>query len=260
MISVIVCSITPGKYEAVCASYARALADAAYEIVGIHDARSLCEGYNRGLRRARGDVLVFSHDDVEHLAPRLDATLGAHLRDADVVGVAGTTRQVGMGWTASGIEHAHGLVTHPAGSHFDLALYGVTAPLMLGMQSLDGVFFAARRDVAEALGFDEGTFDGWHGYDADFTYRCHKAEFRVAVALDIPVLHYSSANVDDAWLEYDARFRAKHGPAVCGPAGRWLDVTMRVSSLGDVAKAYDLQALRDLTATVRSRVQSALAA
>jgi GT2 family glycosyltransferase len=260
VISIIVCSITPAKYEAVCASYARALAGAAYEIVGIHDARSLCEGYNRGLRRAKGDVLVFSHDDIELLAPRLDAALSAHLRDADVVGVAGTTRQVGMGWTASGIEHAHGLVTHPAGSQFDLALYGVTAPLMLGIQSLDGVFFATRRDVAQALGFDEETFDGWHGYDADFTYRCYRANFRVAVALDIRLVHYSSANVDLAWLDYDARFRAKHGPAVCGPAGRWLDVKMRVSSLEDVAKAYDLQALRELTITARSRARSVLAA
>jgi len=39
--------------------------------VRIPDARSLAEGYNRGLRRARGDLLLFSHDDVRIVTPGL---------------------------------------------------------------------------------------------------------------------------------------------------------------------------------------------
>src|SRR5205823_11727268 len=101
-----------------------------------------------------------------HLAPALGSVLDRHLQHADVIGVAGTTRLVGMGWANSGIEHAHGVVTHPVGTHFEVAMYGVTAPLMLGMQALDGVFFAARREVAESMRFDDDAFDGWHGYDA----------------------------------------------------------------------------------------------
>ncbi len=256
MISVVVCSITPPKYEAVCATYARSLAGTSHEIVGIHDARSLCEGYNRGMERAKGDILVFSHDDVEQLAPSLGSVLDAHLQGADVIGVAGTTRLIGMGWASSGIEHAHGVVTHPAGPHFELAMYGVTAPLMLGMQALDGVFFATRREVATALRFDEAAFDGWHGYDADFSYRCHQAGFRVAVALDIPLVHHSSDGVDEAWLGYDMRFRAKHGAAVSGPYGRWLDVTMQVPTIDDVVAAYKLQELLELTKTVRAHART----
>ena len=41
MISVVICSVTPEKYKAVCASYARCLAGTPHEIVGVHDARSL---------------------------------------------------------------------------------------------------------------------------------------------------------------------------------------------------------------------------
>ena len=188
---------------------------------------------------------------MEHLAPALGPVLDRHLRRADVIGVAGTTQLVGMNWAHSGIQHAHGIVTHPAGAQFEVSLYGVTAPLMQGMQALDGVLFAARREVAETIRFDEDTFDGWHGYDTDFSYRCHQAGLRVdPVAFDIPLVHYSSGGVDEGWLKYDARFRAKHGPAVVGPDGRWLEVTMRVQTVGDVVGAYKLQKLVELTETV----------
>src|SRR5262249_6617665 len=79
MISVIVCSIDPAKFAAVSESYAHAFEGEAYEIVAIHDARSLCEGYNRALRLAKGDFCVFSHDDIDILATDLGARLRRHL-------------------------------------------------------------------------------------------------------------------------------------------------------------------------------------
>ena len=109
---------------------------------------------------------------------------------------------------------------------------------------------------AESIRFDEDAFDGWHGYDADFSCRCHQAGFRVAVALDIPLVHYSSDGVDEAWLNYDARFRAKHGATVLGSYGRWLDVTMQVPTIDDVVDAYKLERLLELTETVRARARS----
>ncbi|HYQ99239.1 MAG TPA: tetratricopeptide repeat protein, partial [Casimicrobiaceae bacterium] len=63
-VSVVVCSIDPRKFDAVAASYRQRFAGHALEIIGVHDARSLAEGYNRGASKANGDVLVFSHDDI----------------------------------------------------------------------------------------------------------------------------------------------------------------------------------------------------
>ena len=67
LVSVIVCSIDDAKLAAVTANYRERLAGTAHEIVAIRDARSLAEAYNRAARAAKGDLLVFSHDDVEHL-------------------------------------------------------------------------------------------------------------------------------------------------------------------------------------------------
>ncbi len=62
-ITIIICSIDADKYARVTRNLSERLAGQAYEIIGIHDARSLAEGYNRGVRRSRGDLLIFSHDD-----------------------------------------------------------------------------------------------------------------------------------------------------------------------------------------------------
>jgi len=45
------------------------LGDEPYEIVAVRDARSLAEGYNRGVARSSGDIVILSHDDIEFLDP-----------------------------------------------------------------------------------------------------------------------------------------------------------------------------------------------
>lgn len=256
MISVVICNVDPAKLAAVTASYAERMAGEPHEIVVIHDARSLCDGYNRGLARAAGDLIVFSHDDVEILTPDLGGTLRRHFADWDVVGVAGTTRLSGMGWASSGIEYACGAVTHGTPGDYELQLMGAPARVAGGIVALDGVFFATRRDVAHAVGFDASTFDGWHGYDTDFTFRCHLSGYRIAVCLDLMLIHFSKGHVDAAWLEYDARFRRKHR-ALLAPPGKWLDVRKRLRTREEVVAAYDFDELHRLTEAVRARAGGA---
>src|SRR4029453_17158555 len=62
-ISILVCSIDPARFGNVSASYQTHFAGHQLEIVGVHDARSLAEGYNRAATRSTGDILIFSHDD-----------------------------------------------------------------------------------------------------------------------------------------------------------------------------------------------------
>ena len=82
------------------------------------------------------------------------------------------------------------------------------------MQALDGLFMAANREVLERVRFDEVTFDGCHGYDMDFSFSSHLAGFRLAVAADMPALHASAGNFDQAWEHYAGRFMAKHAASI----------------------------------------------
>src|SRR6185295_4448699 len=61
-VSIVVCSIDDARLAAMQKSFRAALGDREHEFIVIHDARSLSEGYERGLRKSRHPTVVFSHD------------------------------------------------------------------------------------------------------------------------------------------------------------------------------------------------------
>ena len=104
------------------------------------------------------------------------------------------------------------------------------------------------------MGFDAVTFDGWHGYDTDFTFRCYLAGYRLAVCLDIRLIHFSQGTVDAAWLHYSKRFQEKHAAHLSPDAAQWLEVRKRVGTREEVLSAYDIGRLRALTDEIQLRV------
>ncbi|HKA60520.1 MAG TPA: glycosyltransferase [Gemmatimonadales bacterium] len=211
-ISIIICSIKPERFDRICANYHALLAKVQHEIIGIHDARSLCEGYNRGIRRATGEILVFSHDDIEILSSDFAARLLAHLARYDLIGVAGTTRVIGGNWLYAGWPHIHGQIGSPGTSPGSIRVRGfqIRGLATPNAQAIDGIFLAARREVVERIGFDETTFDGWHLYDLDFTYSAHLAGFRTAVCHDLCLVHDSIGDYGKDWEHYARRFEEKY--------------------------------------------------
>lgn len=246
LVSVIMCSIDPQKFAAASASWQRALVGRRCEIVGIHDARSLAEGYNRGIERAQGDVMVFSHDDVDVLTPDAAPRLESHLARFDVVGIAGTRRLVGGGWYFAGDPHDFMAVIspHPETGRPVLVMEGSGDLVVDGAQALDGVFFAVRAEVARALRFDAATFDHFHLYDLDFTFRAHLAGYRLAVCRDLLLFHASSGSFDPQWDEHRLRFEAKFADRLAAPQPRRepriLNAPLAPSLLADPARRADL--------------------
>jgi len=74
-----------------------------------------------------------------------------------------------------------------------VTLYDVMERETKGLQALDGLLLATRRETALRLGFDEATFDGWHLYDLDFSLRAAQAGLDCATCNDILVVHGSQA-------------------------------------------------------------------
>jgi GT2 family glycosyltransferase len=97
----------------------------------------------------------------------------------------------------------------PDGGYGTMLLGG--GPLVApAVQALDGVFMAMRREVATATGFDAATFDHFHHYDLDFSFRAFLTGRRLAVCRDLVLIHASTGNYDQVWDEYKRRFEAKH--------------------------------------------------
>jgi hypothetical protein len=214
MISVVFCSINSVLAASIERHYRTLLGDEPHEIIAIRDARSLAEGYNRGLDQAAGDIVIFSHDDIEFLDPATWlATLKAHLEVFDIVGLAGTTKLTSAAWAQTGPPYTFGQVCELGGrtAPFRVLICAVPAPVVPCIQALDGLFLAAHRSVVEQVRFDQETFDGFHCYDIDFSFSAYLAGFRLAVVTDLPVLHASQGNFDAKWEHYAKRFTDKHG-------------------------------------------------
>jgi GT2 family glycosyltransferase len=211
-VSVVICSIDAAKFSRVSENYRALFAGRELEIIGIHDARSLADGYNRGIARSRGEHIILSHDDIEVLTPDFADRLERHLADFDLIGVAGTTRLVTGKWESAGDPYAFVLISAPVPDSvgYVTVLRGGGPLVVPGIQALDGVFMAMRRKVALSIPFDEALFDHFHLYDLDFSFRAYQAGFVLAVCRDIVLIHQSIGKFDAVWNDYRRRFEDKH--------------------------------------------------
>ena len=221
MVSAIICSPDKARSARAVAHWQALLAGRPGEVIPIVAPSSLSAGYTEGLARATGEVVVFSHDDVTLPADAVHRMVG-HLRSVDVLGLAGTTRLSGPGWVSSGWPYLRGQVVHVLadGAGCSVSVYHPHHGLMGGVQALDGLLIAVRREVAAAVGFDARTFDGFHLYDVDFSFRAHLDGYRVAVAGDIPVLHASTGSFDEAWASAADAFARKFEDRLAAPIAR----------------------------------------
>lgn len=229
MFSIVICSIDAGKFARISESYRHLFRAHAHEIIGIHDAGSLAEGYNRGLAQSRGDILIFSHDDILFLDDALPEKIRERMLDFDLLGFAGTDKLIEGTWFGAGFPHILGVVGHakPGHRYLTLDLFGTpTWPVIPGIQALDGLCMIATRALTERIGFDAQTFDGFHLYDLDFSFAAHLAGYRIGICCDIPILHESAGNFDFRHQLYKDAFAAKYrthlaaGETVLRPNGR----------------------------------------
>ena len=213
-VSIVICSNRDEKFRRIASQYEDLLGTHPHEIIRITDAASLCSGYARGFHQSAGALVVFSHDDIDILDPDFLPHLKRGMAGVDVLGVAGTTRLTGPAYAWGGRASVHGWLFHQSpDGRYDAAIFDHEAGLATDIVALDGA--CARRKVVEGVGFDSATFDGFHLYDIDFSYRAHLAGFRIGVTHDIVIAHESAGNFNETWKIYADRFMAKF-PALRG--------------------------------------------
>ncbi len=209
-ISIVICSNRDEKFRSIARRYEELLGSHPHEIIRIADAASLCSGYARGFQQSAGTLVVFSHDDIDIL----DADFLPHLQQGmarlDLLGIAGTTRLTGPAYAWGGRASVRGWLFHQSrDGPYDAAIFDLEAGLATDIVALDGAFFCARRGAVDRVGFDAVTFDGFHLYDIDFSYRAHLAGFRLGITHDILIAHESVGNFNETWKIYADRFAAK---------------------------------------------------
>lgn len=218
-VSFIICSIDDARFAAVSANIGQCMGGISHEVVRSRNARSLTAAYNKALGQSRGELVVFCHDDIEILQPDFGQRLLADLAEYDVLGVAGTSLMVDGYWGTAGQPHLYGQVLqkNQDKAGYTLYMFDFHDRPMPSIQALDGLFIAAHRSAAEQIGFDSGSFDGFHLYDADFAFRAHRAGLKVGVSRSLLLFHQSHGDKGEAWEGYMRRFQEKFADVL--PAG-----------------------------------------
>lgn len=150
------------------------------------------------------EALVLLHEDVEIRDPDFEAKVQDELRDPSVaiLGVIGGRGLKSMRWSQAKVKV--GRSTYPGGE----LRFGFEDPWA---DSVDGLLLVLSPWAMKNLRFDEDTYHGFHGYDADICMQAREKGMRVRV-FETDACHTSGGygNVA-AHRAADDAFRAKWG-------------------------------------------------
>lgn len=186
MLSIIVCSRN-GRLPQEQADNIAATVGCDHELVIIDNSRNeytIFSAYNEGVRRAKGEVLCFRHDDIMHRSEGWGQVACDLLQDETIglVGVGGShfMPSAPAYWSQSpylsiyNIDNDNGTLREK-----DIDLYyrdGVA-----DVVAVDGQLFFIPRRLFDRISFDEQTYEAWHGYDMDISLQVQALGLRAVV-------------------------------------------------------------------------------
>lgn len=225
MISLIVCHRNQKQLKNFKTSAKRTI-KGEYEFVIIDNSKneySIFEAYNLGVSKAKGEYLVFCHEDILFHTDGWDQLLIQHFTNDDKLGLVGV-----VGGTALPAAPAPWWNKHEVNTHFiniiqhwksneninkwdtNTALdtnnrihhsNNPSGNIINNAVAVDGFFMACPKTVFSSIAFDEHTFNGFHCYDIDTCLQVINCGQKVAVVHDIVIEHTSEGSVNKQWAE-----------------------------------------------------------
>jgi glycosyltransferase involved in cell wall biosynthesis len=167
----------------------------------INNGESLTKAYNRGLKQAKNNIVVFCHDDIT-----LETNQWGHKLlkvfeknpQYGILGVAGSKFMAPSGQWWENPKKMYGRVKHTHEGRSWLSAY--SDDIGQGVEeviNVDGVFFAVDKSKLTS-NFDE-TVEGFHFYDVNFCFDNYLKGTKVGVVTLIRVNHKSIGMTNEAW-------------------------------------------------------------
>ena len=196
MISIVICTRNRDIKETLKQNIAETVG-CDYELVVIdnRDNRySIFEAYNEGIRRAKGEILCFMHDDVLFQSIGWGNVIINHFNEDErigLIGFAGThfLPNTPMYWYSSpfvsqrNLNNDHGAVAE----HYHEEWFG--SEDIIEAVAVDGFCMFARKDMFERIAFDDKTYKGFHLYDMDICMQAIAAGYKVCICRDVLAEH-----------------------------------------------------------------------
>lgn len=188
---------------------------AEYELVVIDNSKnqySIFSAYNEGVRRSKGDLLCFMHDDIMYDAVGWGNNVVRHFDDPNtgLIGVFGghylpdTVCHVFdselFSWNFRQIV-GEGIEDRMSKSHFGNA--GEVEAV-----AVDGIWFVVRKQLFDKISFDE-RYRGFHYYDMDICMQVWANGYKCKTVDDIHLTHVSNGGYNDDFVFNSYRFYEK---------------------------------------------------
>jgi len=172
----------------------------------------LTELYNRALKEASNNIIVFCHDDIifdtKNWGNKLLKVMDKN-PEYGIVGIAGSRELPTSAKWWQNPNHMYGQVFHQKDGNRWLSKYSPKKPLFLdNVVVVDGLFFAVNREIIKET-FDEDV-KGFHFYDVDFSFRNYIKGVKVGVTSDIDVTHLSIGETNEQWDDNRKDFAEKY--------------------------------------------------
>ena len=179
-----------------------------YELIVVDNSKNnytIFSAYNEGVRRAKGDVLCFMHEDILYHSRNWGVEVMNVFRDESIglIGVLGTQfmpRTLSAWWwrgcTVGAVMQSRG---NRLGMN-DTFINGNPQKSNVDAVIVDGLWYCIRKNLFEHISYDIHTYSGFHGYDHDICMQVLSAGKRVVVVSNIVIEHASEGNVGKAFL------------------------------------------------------------
>jgi glycosyltransferase involved in cell wall biosynthesis len=178
----------------------------------VNSGEGLTKFYDRGLREAEHDIVVFMHDDIlintKQVANKIVKIFEKN-PEYGVLGLAGTKNMPSSGMWWEDRRKMYGRVEHTHEGKTWLSAYSKD----LGndveeVVIVDGLFFSVHRGRIKEQ-FDLNV-TGFHFYEVDFCFRNHLKGVKIGVHTNVRVNHMSIGQTNAEWEENRLAFAEKY--------------------------------------------------
>ncbi len=177
-----------------------------YELIVIDNSAnqySIFSAYNEGVRRAKGDILCFMHEDILFHTNAWGQKVVDHFVNAKVglIGVVGGhyMPKYPASWWSTECKSGKILQGQINDGIYSTEIFEWNRYKSESLDSVeavvvDGLWFCIPRRLFDKIEFDEVTYTDFHCYDTDICFQILKLDYTVNVIFDILIEHKSYGN------------------------------------------------------------------
>ena len=177
-----------------------------YELVVIDNSKneySIFSAYNEGVRRAKGEILCFMHEDVFFHSNEWGKLVESYFTQNPKVGLLGVAgghylSSYPHGWWETETRSGHLIQGFLEDGVYKTKLdnWIIYKETPTKVCAVDGLWLCMPSMMFEQMKWDDYTFKGFHGYDMDMSLQVWNAGFEVHIFWDMLIEHKSSGNTN----------------------------------------------------------------